>query len=250
MYIVCAHSAHGLRLVHMRTEERKEARKLRAEGKSIKEIERLIGVRRSSVSVWVRDIELTREQKHRLIARNTSLDVLERRRKTRFANEYARRMPFVQQGIADVASRRNVDIFMLGIGLFWGEGSKTSRGVIELSNTDPRVIQMHVLFLRQVCKVDPKKIHGHVGIHSHLSTEQAEKYWSKISGIPLVQFYRTSIQKSKAGKGRRDPLPHGTFSVGVNSTEMRLRLEGWMQGVYQRLFPKNTDLHSMTKLRI
>jgi DNA-binding transcriptional regulator YiaG len=44
----------------VKTVERKEARRMRrAEGRSIKEIARLLGVSTSSVSLWVRDIELT-----------------------------------------------------------------------------------------------------------------------------------------------------------------------------------------------
>jgi transposase len=35
------------------------ARKLRADGLSVREIEQHLGVARSSVSLWVRDVELT-----------------------------------------------------------------------------------------------------------------------------------------------------------------------------------------------
>ena len=47
----------------MRKKEKAEARRLRYEGRSIKEIERLMRVNRSSISVWVRDVPLTEEQK-------------------------------------------------------------------------------------------------------------------------------------------------------------------------------------------
>jgi transcriptional regulator with XRE-family HTH domain len=47
----------------MKTGERNEARRLRREqGASVKELVRLLGVSRSSVSLWVRDIELTETQ--------------------------------------------------------------------------------------------------------------------------------------------------------------------------------------------
>ncbi len=234
----------------MRRKEKEIARRLRAEGKSIKEIERLIGVRRSSISVWVRDIVLTAEQKKRLAARTLALDVLERRRQTRLANGYKARYPFLLRGVADIEALEHIDVLMLGLGLYWGEGSKTTRGTIELSNTDPRIIQIHVLFLTQVCGFPKNRLRGHVGVHAHLSSHAAEKYWARISGIPVSQFYRTSIQKSRAGNGERDALPYGTFSVSVHNTEMRIKLEGWIQGVYKRLFPKNKDLHGVTKLCI
>lgn len=234
----------------MRKLEKVKARKLRRQGRSIKEIESILGIRRSSISLWVRDIELTTQQKSRLSARGLAFEVMERRRQTRWANETKIRTTFLEQGLNDILKLSDIDIMMLGLGLYWGEGSKTSRGSIELSNTDPRIIQIHVLFLRKCLGFSVSKIHGHVGLHSHLSIKKAEKYWADISGIPLSQFQKTSIQKSRAGNGERDRLPFGTFSVGVYDTAARVRLEGWIQGVYKKLFPKNADLHTMTKLRI
>lgn len=234
----------------MRKLEKIEARKLRRQGKSIKEIENILGIRRSSISVWVRDIELTEKQKQRLSMRGLALEVMERRRKTRWSNETKMRTIFLEQGLKEISELPRVDILTLGLGLYWGEGSKTSRGSVELSNTDPRIIQVYVLFLNKCFGFPIKKMHGHVGLHSHLSIKKAEKYWSDISGIPLSQFQKTSFQKSRAGNDERDRLPFGTFSVGVYDTAARIRLEGWIQGVYERLFPTQYSLHGMTKLRI
>jgi transposase len=51
----------------MKTAERECARKLRREeGRSVKELASLLGVARSSISLWVRDIELTDEQRANL----------------------------------------------------------------------------------------------------------------------------------------------------------------------------------------
>jgi predicted transcriptional regulator len=47
----------------MKSRLRLEARRLREEGKSVKEIQTMLGVSKASVSVWVRDIELTEAQK-------------------------------------------------------------------------------------------------------------------------------------------------------------------------------------------
>ncbi len=65
----------------MKSEKRLEARKLRIDGLSLKEISEKIAVSKSSVSLWVRNIELTYEQKLKLnridsgrnIARNKAI---------------------------------------------------------------------------------------------------------------------------------------------------------------------------------
>lgn len=234
----------------MRKLEKIKARNLRREGKSVHEIQEILGIGRSSISVWVRDIELTAQQKLRLSTRGVALDVMERRRMTRWENESKIRRGFLERGFRDVEQLRNIDIMMIGLGLYWGEGSKTSRGSIELSNTDPRIIQIYILFLSKCLELSAGKMRGHVGLHSHLSVKKAEKYWSDLSGIPLSQFQKTSIQKSRAGNGERDKLSFGTFTVGAYDTAARIRLEGWIQGVYKRLFPKEVPLHTLTKLRI
>ena len=55
----------------MKTQERRQARELRTQGWSVKEIERALGVSRSSVSLWVRDIQLDDEHRRRLVANVT-----------------------------------------------------------------------------------------------------------------------------------------------------------------------------------
>ena len=50
-----------------KAELKAQARELRQQGWSVRQIERHLGVARSTVSVWVRDIELGPEQRQRLI---------------------------------------------------------------------------------------------------------------------------------------------------------------------------------------
>jgi transcriptional regulator with XRE-family HTH domain len=56
-------------LSDVKTDEQNRARELRAQGHSVKEIERSLGVSRSSVSRWVRDVPLGPEQRRALAAR-------------------------------------------------------------------------------------------------------------------------------------------------------------------------------------
>src|SRR5436190_16309493 len=53
----------------VKTAERLWARELRAQGWSVKEIERELGVSRSSVSLWVRGVPLGERQRARLVSR-------------------------------------------------------------------------------------------------------------------------------------------------------------------------------------
>lgn len=53
-------------LSYLKTVEQQQARELRSEGWSVRQIQQELGVSRSSVSLWVRDVPLSPEQVLRL----------------------------------------------------------------------------------------------------------------------------------------------------------------------------------------
>jgi hypothetical protein len=121
----------------------------------------------------------------------------------------------------------------MGIALYWAEGSKSQRGTVQLSNSDPRLIQIMMRFFRKICEVPKEKFRGHIFLHPHLDTRKSKKYWHNITGIPLNQFYKTSKQVSKSSKGKKDTLPFGTFNIEICNTELFLKIKGWIEKVYE-----------------
>lgn len=228
--------------IFMKKIEKDKARLLRTKGQSINEIARSLGVTKSSVSAWVRDIELTTLQKKKLSEHGRSVESIEKRRLVRLANERARRDVFFQAAINEVKGVRKNELFFLGVSLYWGEGAKTSRGTVEFTNSDPRAVQVMMRFFREVCLVPKDKFRGHVILHPHLDSERSEQHWSQVSGIPRSQFQKTSMQHNKASKNKKDSLPMGTFSIGIYDTLLYLKLMGWMEGIYKNLVNKKRYL--------
>lgn len=226
----------------MKKIERDCARELRKQGYSMNEIARKLGVAKSSVSLWTKDIELTSEQRQRLSENGRSVASVERRRHARLTNERARRRPYFVNAVAEIESLSRKDLFFLGAALYWGEGSKTKRGTVDFTNADPRSIQVMMRYFKEVCNVHNNKFHGHVTLHPHLDAGKAERYWSNISGIPRTQFYKTSMQHNKASKNKKDSLPFGTFAINIHDTTLYLRVMGWMEGIYVRLIEKDKQV--------
>lgn len=208
---------------------------MRHKGVSIKDIARILGVAQSSVSLWVRDIELLSAQKERLDYRRHAPAAIKRRRETRLVNESARRQKVIDAATEDIKAISKETLFLIGSALYWAEGTKSVRGIVGFSNSDPRLIQIIVKFFKETCSVPPKKMRAHVFLHPHLDAHKAERYWSNVSGIPRKQFHKTTQQHNKASKGCKDSLPHGTLSVEVYNTELFLKLQGWMQGMHQKI---------------
>src|SRR5262249_46986258 len=140
----------------VKTREREKARRLRQEeGLSIKEIERLLGVARSSASLWVRDVELTPAQREALRQRNGKSEAQRRGNAVVSARSRARREQAQEEGRARA---RDGDAFhVAGCMLYWAEGGK-ARNTACLTNSDPEVLRFFVSFLPEYFAVPDRKI--------------------------------------------------------------------------------------------
>ena len=98
----------------------------------MKEIARLVGCSLSSVSCWTRDIELTAEQRRRLLSRNPAVNgqLVAEANRTR-ARE--RRLQF-QQHRRRIAHQRHIG-HIAGCMLYWAEGSRNRNTVASRTRT-------------------------------------------------------------------------------------------------------------------
>ncbi len=74
--------------------------------RSIREIAKLVGVSKASVSLWVRDIELTREQHEALLKRNVAYNRQQLGNKVWSAQCRDRRARWQEEGRTDDGSPR------------------------------------------------------------------------------------------------------------------------------------------------
>lgn len=213
----------------MKRDEKNRALLLRKNGESINAIAQKIGVAKSSVSLWVKDVQLSKKKLQTLRRKGFSSEVIEKRRMKRIANEQIKRETIMLEAGKHISSVTINDLRIIGLCLYWGEGGKTNQGSARISNSDPAVIMTMMRFFREVCLVEEKKFRGLIHIHSHLNKERAEKYWSKVSSIPRQQFYKTYIKPSIASKGKKDNLPYGTFDIYVCNTKLFLQIIGQIE---------------------
>ena len=110
----------------MKTAEQLEARRLRLDGRSMKEIARLVGVSLSSVSCWTRGIEMSPEQCARLRSRNPSIN-------GQLVAAANRERGLVQRRAYQTDGRartRSGDLLhAAGCMLYWAEGAKNRNSV-------------------------------------------------------------------------------------------------------------------------
>jgi len=211
--------------------ERDKAIKLRLEGYSLNEIRALLKVSKSSVSIWVRNVELSKIQKERLKAKGFYKEAIEKRRASRLASEDVKRQLVISTAQKSIGKISKKQLWLIGVMLYWAEGAKTQTTVC-FSNGDPEMIKIMMAFFREICDVPEAKFRGYIHIHPHLDHIEAEKYWSSVSGIPFTQFYKTYRLPNRSSQNKKDSLPYGTFDVYVLSTKLFYKITGWAKGIF------------------
>jgi predicted transcriptional regulator len=212
----------------MKTEEQRRARELRAEGCSVKEIERHLGVARSSVSRWVKDVQLGDEQRRALAARVTEGRLQAAERKARAARLV--RAEHQQEG-RRLARERDAS-YAAGCMLYWAEGEK-SRCRLSVSNSDVDLLRLFVGFVRDHFDVpdDKMRIHCHL-FADHLERQvEIEEFWLTALGLPPARLGKSVVNtySKYSEKKRKNKLPHGTCKLTVNSTKVVQTVFGSIQ---------------------
>jgi transposase-like protein len=115
--------------------EREEARRMRRdEGRSVREIARLLGVSVGSVSRWTADITLSPGFIEALRQRNPAING--RLNGSREQSAAKRAVRIAAQARGRERARQPMRLHLAGCMLYWAEGSK-GRNSVTLTNSDP-----------------------------------------------------------------------------------------------------------------
>ncbi len=214
----------------MKSDLQHAAQVLRKEGKSVKEITRLLGVSQSSASRWCKNIELTKEQKvtldtHRKEAGlKALLPWIEKNKKYKTNDIRIQK----QNGESDVGKMTDRDLFILGLGLYWGEGYKKGSQELGFTNSDPQIILIFIEWLRQNYQISKDQLVARVTINDRYSdkAEEIQNKWTMATGIPRTQFTKPSFINTKTSSVTRDSDTYtGTLRIKVrNGTSLRRRI--------------------------
>jgi len=215
-------------------EEKLRAQRLRRRGRSYSEIQKIVNVPKSTLSGWCRDVALTEQQALRLF--KNKLKGSAKGRVIGAKHQQAKRLKQIfemfEKGRQEVGKLTIRDRFITGISLYAAEGTKKDKACA-FSNSDPLLIKFMAGWFREFCKVSEKKLRGAVWIHDNLNYKKAEKYWSRLTKIPVSQFHKTYIAKNKkfSKKIRKNIHNYGVFSVRFSSAEIHRKLMGWISGI-------------------
>jgi hypothetical protein len=213
-------------------EEKAEAIRLRKKGFSYNEIRKKIPVSKSSLSLWCRDVAITKNQALRLLKKQSrGADkgrMISAKKQQRVRIEKINELRDL--GKKEVGGLTKRERFIAGISLYAGDGLKGDKNV-GFSNSNSVIIKFMNRWFREFCKTD--KLRGSIWIHEGLDKDKAKKYWSRITGIPIEQFTKTYVVKNKkdSKKIRKNVNENGVLAIRIFNADLQRKIKGWMSGV-------------------
>jgi len=211
-----------------------KARKLRGRGLSIKDIEKRLNVSRSSASIWVRDVVLTKKQINKLYLnrKNGSLKgsyiaSINKIKRTKELTDKA-----IEEGKKKIRSLSVRDFLIAGTAMYFAEGTKSLTNV-SFSNSDPRAIKFMANWFRRVCDVPEDKFRCNLYIHDNLNEKLAKKYWAKLINIPLEKFRKSYIVKNNKHRLRKVRHIYGILKITISDANLSRKISGWVYALLQ-----------------
>ncbi|MEU5049491.1 hypothetical protein [Streptomyces sp. NPDC021096] len=225
-------------MVQAKTDMQARARELRRAGRTYDEIVAELGVAKSSVSLWVRDLPKP-ERKVREHCRAMAEARWEPIRQARDLERRQAKTVAAQQ----VGTLSDRDLFIAGVALYWSEGTKSkshrpSERVIFV-NSDPDMISLYLAWLR-LLGVDQSRLRFHLMIHESADVASAERFWTEHVGPGIGTFCKTTLKKHNPKTVRKNVGEdyRGCLAVRVLAgADLYRRIEGWWCGIVSSVRP-------------
>lgn len=208
---------------------------LRKEGASFGEIAKSVLASKSTVSLWCRDIPLTKMQQQKL--KNNMLKTLafsrlkaaetNRNKKLRKIKKYE------EEGLHSIQTLSKKEFLVAGLGLYWGEGSKS--GKLSFINSDPELIVFMFSWFQKIMDIKPEDFMPRIfinEIHKNRINTVID-FWSARLGLPKEQFGNPTFLKMKQKKKYHNhDQYYGMLAIRVrNGTNLKYRILGLIEGL-------------------
>lgn len=124
-------------------------------------------------------------------------------------------------------------LYGLGIGLYWGEGTKASKTSVRLGNTDPLLIIKFIEFLERFYSVERSDMHIGLQLFSDVDEKKALEFWQKSLKIGSHQFYKVTKTISGSIGTYRKKSQYGVLTVYYNNRKLRDHLNNQLAALAQ-----------------
>lgn len=113
-------------------------------------------------------------------------------------------------------------LFGLGLGIYWGEGSKSPEvSSLRISNTDPDLIRVFLRFINDMFRLDKRRFSYSIICFNDTNPDACRSYWAEQLKISPERFGKITIIP-KQGKGTyRKKSQFGVCTVQGNNVKLK-----------------------------
>jgi len=222
----------------MKSHIKQKAIILRNRGYSYKLISERLGIGKGTLSCWLKEIPFKpNEEVLRRIQSGPRKSGMLRHNKR--VAETKKIKEEAKKELGDLSKR---DLWMLGVGLYIGEGSKSIESV-RIMNSDPEIIKASIRWFKNIIGLKDDNIVISIHLYPDSNKEKCLNFWSATTKISRSRFKKTQIdeRKNKSAK-KQGKLPYGTAHIRIISNgqtdfgvKLHRRIMGWIEGVMEQL---------------
>lgn len=118
-------------------------------------------------------------------------------------------------------TRDEIKLKYLALGLYWGEGNKTTNHAIRVTNSDPGVIKQFVRYLKIICQIREGKLCFYLQTFKDNDLVIAREFWGGMLDIEPSTIKTTNPIPSM-GKGTYKKISkYGVMTVGFFNTHLK-----------------------------
>ncbi len=96
------------------------------------------------------------------------------------------------------------------------------------ANSDAKTVSTFISLLYKSFQLDPGKFRALIHVHEYHNEKDIRDYWSRITGIPLAQFYKSYLKPNTRKRIREGYM--GTISIRYYDYKVALELR-WIYNV-------------------
>lgn len=217
---------------------RQRAIDLRKSGLTYAEILKQIPVAKSTLSTWLRSVELSSLQIQAITDKKLASAL--RGGQARRLKKLAAIKDTNEAAVFEVGSVTNRELWLIGATLYWAEGSKEKEekpgSGMRFSNSDPRMIRVFLDWLLLAAGVERSRIKFDIYIHETRKNDISKVVaaWSLCTGFSEEKFNRIYFKKNKIATKRKNvgDLYLGVLRVKVMaSSGLHRKVNGWIAAI-------------------
>lgn len=211
-------------------QEKERAIELRKRGLCYRDILKEVNVAKSSLSVWLKELPLTKNEKYALKRRKDTnitrgrikaAGILSQRRLEREAK-------WLSEAKQVFTEHSNNPFFHAGIILYWAEGTKRTNQW-SFINSDEEMNNVMLMWLEQFASIERSSVNFRLYIHKLYAHENCESWWAGKLHIHPSQFTKTIYKPSGKGVKKR-PEYKGCLRIEVlRSKNLLMKMKFWQR---------------------